>query len=190
MLTGADIEESASFLKRAVVAITAVSSSTTYYTLTFTLPTPAYNRKDGIMGVYLPAGNTYDELDLPLSGTANTYNVSTRQVSYRTRDKSHEFSTGDLLVVYYQEELSDIIKLNLKSTTFPSAVRICGQTWDKDADGHVIEEHMVAYKAVPQPTFTISNQNTGDPGTITITFDLLEDSNKNMFDLVFVDENE
>ena len=94
------------------------------------------------------------------------------------------------IIVWYKESLDNVVKLNLSSTTFPKAVRIHGETWDKSTDDKIVREHMVAYKAVPQPSFTISNQNTGDPGTITITFDLFEDNDKNIFDLIFDDENE
>lgn len=181
MLTGAEVENTASYIRREELSGDAITAENT-----FVLPTAAVNTT-GIT-VFKKA----DDLEKPLDGT---YSFSGSDETHKTivftaaADSSDSIATTDEIVVYYSETIEDVVKLNLTSTTFPKAVKIYGETWDKDENDNIIAEHMVAYKAVPQPAFTISNQNTGDPGTITITYDLLEDSNKDIFDLIFVDEN-
>ena len=175
MLTGATVETTASYITRAEA--TAASANTVTLGSGDSAPISA----DGIT-VFLKA----DDLETPLSGP---YTLNSKTITANTSGGATGWAQGAELVIYYFETLSDVVKLNLKSTTFPKAVRIYGETWDKDENDQIIEEHMIAYKATPQPAFTISNQNTGDPGTITITYDLLEDKDKNIFDLIFVDEN-
>lgn len=185
MLTGAEVETSASFIKRAEVT-GAVSGSDPNFTYTFQIDD---DYAGGTITVY-PAAS---DLDLATAykgkATVGTASQGKRTVTWVPDTDAAVFANNAPLVVWYNEALTDVVKLNLQSTTFPKAVRIYGQTWDKSTDDKIVEEHMIAYKAVPQPTFTITNQNTGDPGTLTITYDLLEDDNKNIFDLIFVDED-
>ena len=186
ILTGAQIEDTASFIKRKTTTgtVSGTGAGTTY---TFPIDD---DYAGGVITVY-PAAR---DLDLAAAykgrATVGAASTGTRTVTWVPDSGADVFENNASLVVWYNEAVSDVVKLNMKSDTFPDAVRIKGETWDKDTNNEIIEEHMIAYKAVAQPAFTITNQNTGDPGTITITFDLFEDSSKNIFDLIFVDENE
>lgn len=96
-------------------------------------------------------------------------------------------SNGDEIVVYYQRTIgsSNAEKLAITADTFPKAVIIYADTWDKATDDSIVEQKMIAYKAVAQPNFSLSNSNTGDPGTLTMTFDLMENGNHDILDLIF-----
>lgn len=93
---------------------------------------------------------------------------------------------GDNLVVFFSfQQSAGAEKIAVKSDTFPSAVKIYADTWDKSEDDSIIDQKMVVYKATAQPNFSLSNQNTGDPVSLTMTFDIMEDGNHDILDLIF-----
>lgn len=57
-------------------------------------------------------------------------------------------------------------------------------TLDKDENGTLIPFIMKAYKAHPNRNFELSQASAGDPATITMTFDLMEDADGNFFDMI------
>ena len=94
------------------------------------------------------------------------------------------FNNGDQIVVFYVTTTTSE-KIAVKADTFPRAVIIYADTWDKSTDDSIVGQKMIVYKAVPQPNFSLSNSNSGDPGTLTMTFDLMEDRDHNILDLIF-----
>ena len=64
------------------------------------------------------------------------------------------------------------------------------KTLDKDEQGQYTPFLMTAYKATVQRNFELSFASEGDPATVTLTFDLAEDKNKNILDFVELDVNE
>ena len=81
-------------------------------------------------------------------------------------------------------------KINIKSTTFPKAFTVYGDTYEKTENDEIVPYRMVAYKCTPQTNFSLSCANSGDPATITITCDLMADSDDNILDLIWQDEEE
>lgn len=57
-------------------------------------------------------------------------------------------------------------------------------TLDKDENGTLIPFIMKAYKAHPNRNFELSQASAGDPATITMNFDLMEDKDGNFFDMI------
>lgn len=99
--------------------------------------------------------------------------------------------TGDAteVVVYYMKELTSGVKrINIKSTSFPKNFIVYGDTVMKTEDDEVLPYKLIAYKCAPQSNLTLTYSNTGDPGTITITCDLLCDGDDNILDLVLIEE--
>lgn len=62
-------------------------------------------------------------------------------------------------------------------------------TLDKDEDGVLTPFKIIAYKAKPQRNFDLSFSSEGDPASITINFDLLEDKDGNVADMVEITES-
>ena len=60
----------------------------------------------------------------------------------------------------------------------------------KTTDDDILPYRFTAYKAVPQANMTLSFANNGDPGTITITCDLMVDDDSNMLDLTLLPDEE
>ena len=99
--------------------------------------------------------------------------------------------TGDAteVVAYYMKELTSGVKrINIKSTSFPKNFIVYGDTVMKTEDDEVLPYKLIAYKCAPQSNLTLTYSNTGDPGTITITCDLMADKDDNILDLVLIED--
>ena len=162
LITGADIQKTAKWLKRVEVVATG-------------------------------SGITLD--DTPIDKSVNVYYIDDDCGTPIEVTTSGKTITGDGItadkefVVYYQTELKNVQNISIKSTTFPKAFTVYGDTWDKTEDDEIIAQKMIAYKVQPQNNFTVTHSNNGDPATISITCDLLSDGKNNMLDLIFEDDN-
>lgn len=96
---------------------------------------------------------------------------------------------GTKYIAYYTKSLSGIQKLSVNSTTFPKYFKAYMETKYKTEDGNDVLYRMVAYKCAPQIEFSLEMSNEGDPATLTVTCDLMLDDNKNMLDMMVVDED-
>lgn len=161
LLSGAEIEKSATFLKRLVLPATAK---------VITLPTtPATGSTVNVFAIG-------DDCGTPIANTV--------------ADKTITLTTGTdaEYIVYYMEEITTgVAKINIKNTTFPKCFTIYMYTTDKNENDELVGKRITAYKAQPQAGFSITNSNTGDPATVKITFDLLIDGDKNLLDIAETD---
>lgn len=97
--------------------------------------------------------------------------------------------SGKKYIVYYEMNAQGgVQKLAITGKTFPKALAIDADTIYKAEDDSVIPMILRVYKCQPQSQFTLTHSNTGDPGTITLTCDLMEDENGNMLDLIAIEE--
>lgn len=74
------------------------------------------------------------------------------------------------------------IKFNNKYQS--KAYFVTMDTLDKDEDDVLTPFKLTAYKAKPQRNFELSFSSEGDPASVTVTFDLLEDKNGDVLDMV------
>lgn len=96
---------------------------------------------------------------------------------------------GDKVIAYYLKEVStDVERINIKSTSFPKNFIVYGDTIMKTEDDNVLPYKFTAYKVAPQSNMSLSYSNNGDPGSITITCDLMADEDDNMLDLTLIEE--
>ena len=96
---------------------------------------------------------------------------------------------GDKVIVYYMKEVtSGVQRINIKSTSFPKNFIVYGDTIMKTEDDEILPYKLTAYKVAPQSNMSLSFSNSGDPGSITITCDLMADGDDNMLDLVLIEE--
>lgn len=99
--------------------------------------------------------------------------------------------SGSNVIVYYMKEVTkDVQRINIKSTNFPKNFRVFGDTVMKTEDDRILPYKLTAYKVAPQGNLSLSFSNNGDPGSITITCDLMADADDNILDLVLIEENE
>ena len=79
-------------------------------------------------------------------------------------------------------------KITFNNTDLPQDYYITMKTLDKDEQGLLTPFLITAYKATIQRSFELSFSSEGDPASVTLNFDLLEDANKNILDMVEIEE--
>lgn len=134
--------------------------------------------------------------DVPVTGSVVVYKAADdcgTELPCTVADKNVTLTTsiaeGDNVIVYYMKEVTDKVqRINIKSTSFPKNFIVYGDTIMKTENDEVLPYKLTAYKCAPQSNLTLSFSNSGDPGSITITCDLLADSDDNMLDLVLIEE--
>lgn len=163
ILTGAALETSANFIKRAELAAA-----------------------DGVITLS----------GAPVAGSVNVFALNddcgtplNATVSGSTVTVTDSASSNDTYIVYYIENLTEgVKKFNVKSTTFPKAVTIYAETFQKAEDDTIVPYKMIVYKATPQVNFEMAFSNSGDPAALTLTFDMLADENDNLMDMILIEE--
>ena len=97
---------------------------------------------------------------------------------------------GAEVVVFYLATRSDVYNLSIKSTSFPKAFTVYGDTYMKTTDEDVLPYLFKAYKVVPQANMSLSFASSGDPGTVTLTCDMMVDDDGNMLDLTLLPDED
>lgn len=90
-----------------------------------------------------------------------------------------EFEVG-----YIVTRTSGIKKISFNNKKLPKDYYITQKTVDKDEEGLLTPFVMTAYKASIQRNFELSFSSEGDPASVTLTFDLMEDKDGNIFDMI------
>lgn len=160
LMTGADVETGANFMKREVV--TAAENKLTIADATVTE-----------VSVFKLEDDCGTEIEAAASAGAIT---------------GDGITNGEKYVVYYVQALAEAKKLSITSTTFPSYFTAYAETKNKTEAGEDALYRMVAYKCAPQTDFSIEFSNTGDPASITVTCDLMVDEDGNVLDMILCDE--
>ncbi len=141
-------------------------------------------------------GTSITLVDTPVAGSVVVYADSDdcgEELACTVTDKvitlSTALSDGAKVIVYYMKEMTDKVeRINIKSTSFPKNFIVYGDTVMKTEDDEILPYKLTAYKVAPQGNMSLSFSNTGDPGSITITCDLLADGDDNILDLVLIGE--
>ncbi|OMD67470.1 hypothetical protein [Paenibacillus odorifer] len=80
---------------------------------------------------------------------------------------------GQDVEVYYQFTAASAAKLQYTTKGFPGYVRIVGDTLYADEKAaSIVPVQQIYYKAKLQPNFTVTYSPTGDPSSLSMTFDL------------------
>ena len=119
--------------------------------------------------------------DVPVAGTVVVYAAGD--------DCGTELTCTVAVIVYYMKEVTEgVTRINIKSTSFPKNFTVYGDTVMKTEDDEILPYKLTAYKVAPQSNLSLSFSNSGDPGTITITCDLMADKDDNILDLILMEE--
>lgn len=162
MLSGNDLGTTANFLKREKVT----AADTTKLEVSAEIASTA-----------VQVFKADDDLDTEITTTGATGKEVTCTVE-----------SGVEYIVYYYAKQAAAQVVHLDSRHFPKAYRVEGSIPYKTESDDIIEAHPIWYKAAPQAGFELSWQNTGDPVSLTMTFDVLADENGDMFSLIFPNE--
>ena len=165
LITGGEVSKSAKFVSRTE---TSVDESGTIITLT---DTPA---ADSVV-VYKADDDCGTELECTVSDNV----IALTSV----------LNSGDAVIVYYMKEVNEgVQRINIKSTSFPKNFIVYGDTVMKTEDDEALPLKLTAYKCAPQSNMSLSFSNNGDPGSLTITADLMADQDNNILDLTLIEE--
>ena len=100
-------------------------------------------------------------------------------------------TTADDIVVgseyevgYIVSKTSGVKRVSFNNKKVPQDYYITMSTVDKDEEGVLTPFFITAYKASIHRDFELSFSSEGDPATFSLTFDLMEDKNGNVLDML------
>lgn len=134
--------------------------------------------------------------ETPLPGTVTVYAAGDdcgTELACTVADQdvtlTSPLTPGAGVIVYYMKEVTEgVQRINVKSTSFPGNFIVYGDTVMKTEDDEILPYRLTCYKAAPQGSMSLSFSGTGDPGSVTITCDLLADADDNILDLTLIGE--
>lgn len=135
--------------------------------------------------------------DTPAADTVYVYakdddcgTVLASEVSGNTVTLTNALTANAAVIIYYMKKADTGVQtISISASSFPGSFIVYGDTIMKTDNDEVLPYHMVAYKCAPQGNLSLSFSNSGDPGSITITCDLMADAEDRILDLILI-ENE
>ena len=91
-------------------------------------------------------------------------------------------------VGYLEEKVSGINKITINNSKLPKDLTISMETLDKDVEGNLVPFIINVYKATIQRNLELSFSSEGDPATISLQFDALQDDEGNVMDFIEITE--
>jgi hypothetical protein len=102
-----------------------------------------------------------------------------------TATTASDIAVNDYCEVGYIKKVSSgLNKVAFNNQRLPKDYYITALTVEKEEDGTLVPFKMTYYKASVQRNFEISFSSEGDPASLTVTFDLLEDKDENFIDFI------
>lgn len=105
--------------------------------------------------------------------------------------------TADLIEVgksyevgYIVSKSSGVNSIKFNNKRLPKAYYISMNTVEKDEFDILTPYKIILYKAQPQRNFELSQSSEGDPASITMTFDLLEDRDGNFVEMIEITDED
>lgn len=103
--------------------------------------------------------------------------------------KCSSITKNSKYIVYYIKEYTDgVTNIRISGSVFPKAVTVYGTTVSRTEDDQVVAQKMIAYKAAAQMQAEWSFSNSGDPATLSITFDLMADDQDRILDMLTIED--
>ena len=106
-----------------------------------------------------------------------------------TAETTEDIAASSEYEVGYIVNRQGVKKISFNNKKLPRDYYITQKTLDKDEEGLLTPFIMTAYKATIQRNFELSFSSEGDPASVTLTFDLMEDKDGNVFDMVELTED-
>ncbi|MDY4495002.1 MAG: hypothetical protein SPE24_09050 [Erysipelotrichaceae bacterium] len=176
LLSDGTIETSAAYADSQVVTASEAGK--------LTLSTTKGEIKAGTVFVY-PEGQFGDES----AAIAGTY-TNGKFTETETVQESQKIKVDSKYEVgYIVTRTKGVKKISFNNQKLPKDYYITQRTLDKDEEGMLTPFVMTAYKASIQRSFDLSFSSEGDPASVTLTFDLMEDKDGNIFDMVELTED-
>ncbi len=162
MMGGTTIGTSTNILKREIL-----TSATKAVTLS---ATPV----SGSVYLYMTTDDCGEALGITVSDTTVTITES-------------GYTDGEVIAYYLTNITTGVESVTFTTKNFPKAFVVYGETpWKTESD-EIVAMKLTYFKAQPQSNFEIAFSNTGDPVTLSITFDLLANSDNKIYDMSVVE---
>jgi len=168
LLTDGDISTEGVYAKKEVVTCSTAGQLTI---------APGTNRtaKTGSVFVY-PEGSFGDESARIEGSFASNVFTATTTADITVASK---YEVGYLAVAS-----SGVKKISFSNKKVPKDYYVTMRTLDKDENDLLTPFIITAYKATVQRSWELSFTSEGDPATVTVTFELLEDKDGNIIDMI------
>jgi len=102
-----------------------------------------------------------------------------------TATTNSDLAVGTTYTVGYMvNKTSGVKKIAFNNKRLPNDYFITASTVDKDEDGVLTPFKQTFYKASVQRNFELAFSSEGDPATVTVTFDIMEDKDGNYVDFI------
>lgn len=92
------------------------------------------------------------------------------------------------VVGYLEEKTSGVKKVAFNNKKIPKYFYVQMSTLDKDENGELVPMRITCYKGSPQRSLELSFSSEGDPASVKITLDALEDEDGNVLDMIEITE--
>lgn len=174
LLSDGTIESTAVYAEHKVI------TAATAGTLSITVPT-GQEVKAGTVFVY-PEG-AYGDASQAIVGTFASGTFT------ETAQTDQQIASGNKYEVgYLVTRTTGVKKISFNNKKLPKDYYITQRTLDKDEEGNFAPFLMTAYKASIQRSFDLSFSSEGDPASVTLTFDLMEDKDGNVMDIIELED--
>lgn len=141
---------------------------------------------------------TTDGIELsetPKAGTVQVFAVSDdagTEISDLTTNNKKVTGAGlqdgkNYVAYYFYDKNDGVQTVKFDSDTFPRAFEVHGMMPFKTEDDEIVQCELVYYKAQPQASFSLAFQNTGDPTTVSITFDCMANQDGDIYSMNFME---
>lgn len=130
--------------------------------------------------VFVYADGEFGDSDSKIAGTYATPTF--------TATTAADIAVDSYYDVGYIVQKSDVKKVAFNNNRLPSDYFITADTVEKEEDGTLVPYKMTYFKASVQRNFELAFSSEGDPATVTVTFDLLEDEDENFIEMVEITE--
>ena len=152
-------------------------------------------RRESLTG---EAGGVLNLTKTPVAGSVFAIDpVTGKTIEGTVADKKFTAkTTSDIVadttyeVAYLESKTSGVKKITFNNKKLPKDFFIQMSTLNKDENGDQVPMRLTAYKASPQRNFEISFASDGDPSSVTLTCDLLEDHDGNVLDMIEITSEE
>lgn len=136
----------------------------------------------------------------PIAGTVFVYaedDFGGVAIEGTVADSVFTATTADEIVVdtayavgYLEEKTSGVKKVAFNNKKIPKYFYVQMSTLDKDENGELVPMRITCYKGSPQRSLDLSFSSEGEPASVKISMDCLEDEDGNVLDMIEItDEN-
>lgn len=134
------------------------------------------------------AGTVFVYAEDDFGGTAIEGTVVDKAFTATTTDEITAEKT--YVVAYLEEKTTGVKKVAFNNKKIPKFFYVQMSTVDKDENGDLVPMRITGYKCSPQRSLELSFSSEGEPASVSITMDCMEDENGDVLDMIEITDKE